>query len=134
MQPDGLFDAPDLLLVDLEAVTRSCPTALGLRVRVVNRGAAGAPSGVPVTFYVVDGAGTRTRIGRGVTTRALLPGESELVSLVPDYAIPAGMEMATLSFVAVLNDETDMPLPILHECRDENNESAVLEARCPSID
>lgn len=47
VQPDGLFDAPDLVLLDLAAATRPCPTGLALSVRVVNRGAAGAPAGLP---------------------------------------------------------------------------------------
>lgn len=134
VQPDGIFDAPDLLLVDLAAGTRMCPVTMSLTVRVVNRGAAGAPAGVPVTFYLVDAAGVRTRIGASVTTRPLLPGESELLTMTPAFPIPAGMELATFSFLAVLNDPSEMPLEVLHECRDENNESATLEARCPSVE
>ncbi|MDQ3033401.1 MAG: hypothetical protein M3Y87_13365 [Myxococcota bacterium] len=133
VQPDGLFDAPDLVLADLIATTRACPSAIQISARVVNRGAAGAPAGVPVTFYRVEGA-TRTAIGRTTTTRPLLPGESERVTLTPDFPVPAGMERVTFQFVAVLNDPSDMPLETLHECRDENNESAPAEATCPSLE
>ncbi|MEM7608415.1 MAG: hypothetical protein AAF411_23925, partial [Myxococcota bacterium] len=71
VQPDGLLDAPDLQLSDLSF---ACRADLLLRVRVVNGGRAGAPAGVPISFYV-DGA----FVGRVVTERRLLAGASELV-------------------------------------------------------
>src|SRR5690606_38818142 len=56
VQPDGLFDAPDLVLRDLGFSISECASGrLILRVRVVNEGRAGAPAGVPVSVYV-DGA------------------------------------------------------------------------------
>jgi hypothetical protein len=133
VQPEGLFDAPDRVLADPAAATRTCPASIGLSGRVVNRGAAGAPSGVPVTFYRVEG-GTRLRIGTARTTRPLLPGESKRVVLSPAFAVPPGMERATFTFVAVLHDPGDAPLETLHECREENNESAALEVTCPLVE
>jgi len=133
VQPDGLFDAPDAVLADLFAVTSRCPTEIGLSVRVVNRGAAGMPAGIPVTFYR-DEAGTRTLLGRAFTTRALLPGESEVVVLDTPFAIPAGMDGATFTFVAVVNDPDDMPVPTFNQCRTENDTSELLEASCPIIE
>jgi outer membrane protein assembly factor BamB len=132
VQPDGLFDAPDLVLVDLYASTDACPTELRLSVRVLNRGAAGAPPGIPVTFYDVT-SGTRVSLGRERTTRPLLPGESELVVLATPYAIPAGREADIFSFEAVVNDPTDMPEPTLHECREDNNTTGAVEISCPLI-
>ena len=133
VQPDGLFDAPDAALADLSASTRACPTSLELSVRVVNRGAAGMPAGIPVTFYEVAMDGTRTLLGRVSTTRSLLPGESELLVLAPPFAIPVGMEEATFRFVAVVNDPTDMPVASFNECRTDNDEADVLEIACPTI-
>ncbi|HJL19731.1 MAG TPA: hypothetical protein RMH99_28975 [Sandaracinaceae bacterium LLY-WYZ-13_1] len=133
VQPEGLFDAPDAVLADLTASTRSCPTAIGLSVRVVNRGAAGMPAGIPVTFYRDEG-GTRTLLGRATTTRPLLPGESELLELTPDFAVPAGMESEVFTFVAVVNDPDDMPVPTFNQCRTENDEAEAIEVVCPSIE
>lgn len=132
VQPDGIFDAPDLVVVDLYAGTDACPTELALSVRVLNRGAAGAPAGIPVTFYDVTG-GARTRLGTEHTTRPLLPGESELVVLSTPFAIPAGREADTFMFEAVVNDPTDMPDDTLHECRLDNNTTGAVEVYCPII-
>lgn len=130
VQPDGLFDAPDLQLVDLQASTRTCPESFTLRVRVINRGRAGAPAGVPVTFYEVVG-GVQTNIARTVTTRPLLAGESELLE-VP-FAIPVDRDDEMFSFVAVLNDPSDSPLVGLNECDIANNDAGPVMASCPLI-
>jgi hypothetical protein len=129
VQGDGLFDAPDLQPADLAADYSMCPTAMTIRVRVVNRGRAGAPAGIPVTFYYGDPAGMHTRIGRAVTTRRLLPGESEVVS-VP-FTVPSGM--SSFDVYVIINDATDMPLTTRHECRDTTNAStpAVLACALP---
>ncbi len=132
VQTEGIFDAPDLVLRDLVASTRSCPTSLQLSVRVVNQGAAGAPAGIPVTFYDVT-SGARVLIGRVETTRRLLPGESELVTLPMPFSIAAGMEAATFRFEAVLNDPADMPREDFHECREDNDGAGPIEAACPEV-
>jgi hypothetical protein len=132
VQPDGLFDAPDLVVLDLSASTRACPASLALSVRVVNRGAAGAPAGIPVTFYDVTGA-MRVRLGRAVTTRPLLPGEGEVLTLSPDFPLPAGMETDTFRFDAILNDPEDMPRDDVNQCDTTNDTAAAIEARCPSL-
>ncbi|MEC7525306.1 MAG: hypothetical protein VYE22_35815 [Myxococcota bacterium] len=125
VQPDGLFDAPDLVLRDPGASTRECNVeTLHLRVRVVNVGRAGAPAGVPVAFYV-DGA----FVARAETTRPLLPGASEVVE-VPFSPAASGTPYA---FTAILNDPDHSPLVGLNECRDENNGVGPVSAACPEI-
>ncbi|MEI8255182.1 MAG: VCBS repeat-containing protein [Deltaproteobacteria bacterium] len=123
---DGLFDAPDLAVADLGADYTQCPTSMTVHVRVVNRGRAGAPAGIPVTFYYGAPAGTHTRIGRAVTTRRLLPGESEVVSAL--FPLPAGM--TTFEVYVIVNDPSDMPITTLHECRDTNNTSTPVTLAC----
>ena len=130
VQPEGLFDAPDLVLVDLVASNRTCPTSFALSVRVVNRGRAGAPAGVPVTVYVEADAGP-VAVGRVLTTRALLPGESEVLGL--DYPIPSGTSTEPFTFTARLNDPAEMPLVGLNECRPDNNTAGPIIANCPII-
>ncbi len=128
VQPDGLFDAPDLVPVDLDADLTACPAHMAFRVRVINRGRAGAPAGVPVTFFTTSAAGTRTLIGRAVTTRRLLPGESETLS-VP-YDVPMAERLMPMSVTAAVNDSREMPLATLHECREENNTVGPLRFAC----
>lgn len=125
VQPDGLFDAPDLVLRDPAFSTAECGSqALVLRVRVVNEGRAGAPAGVPVSFYV-DGS----FVGREVTTRPLLPGASEAleVTFTPvDYG-------RVYTFTATLNDPEHDPLVGLNECRTDNNSTEPVTGACPTI-
>lgn len=133
VQPEGLFDAPDLVLRDLTVSTAGCPRELRLSVRVVNAGRAGVRAGVPVTFYDVTGGG-RARLGRVTTERGLLPGESTLLVLEPPFAIPAGRDGEIFSFAATINDPEDEPLPGLNECRTENNDAGPVEGTCPLIE
>ncbi|MCC7536096.1 MAG: VCBS repeat-containing protein [Deltaproteobacteria bacterium] len=131
VQPDGLFDAPNLQLVDLRAGTRACPIELSISVRVVNAGAASAPAGVPVTFYRTD-AGARTLLGRATTTRPLLPGESEVLTLAPAY-VPAAGDLGPWQFEAAVNAADAMPIDTFHECDVTDNGVGPIEAECPTI-
>ncbi|MFK8001616.1 MAG: hypothetical protein AB8H86_18625 [Polyangiales bacterium] len=124
VQPGGLFDAPDLVLRDPGFSTAACSTALLLRVRVVNDGRAGAPAGVPVSFYV-DGS----YVGQTSTTRPLLPGAGEIV----EFRFEPVVEGTAYSVVAILNDPDHEPLSGLNECRPMNNESDAIIAACPGV-
>lgn len=125
VQPDGLFDAPDLVLRDPAFATAECSRgALLMRVRVVNEGRAGAPLGVPVSFYV-DGA----FVARVTTTRALLPGASEVVEArLEDVVIDT-----IYSFTATLNDPAHEPLVGVNECRVDNNGTEPVTGACLGV-
>ncbi len=131
VQPDGLFNAPDLALRDLIGSSRTCPTALTVSVRVVNIGSAGARAGVPVTFYETSRV-TPMMFARAVTSRPLLPGESELLSV--EFLIPDGGDATTFSFAAIVNDPADMPIEGLNECDETNNDVDGAEARCNAVE
>jgi hypothetical protein len=124
VQPEGLFDAPDLVLRDLGFSTAECAGALLLRVRVANEGRAGAPAGVPVSFYV-DG----TWVGQTRTMRPILPGASEVVEL--RYAPVVADTVYEVR--AVINDPDHDPLPTLNQCREDNDGAGPLDAACPGI-
>ena len=124
VQPDGLFDAPDLVLRDLAFSTAQCSGALVLRVRVLNAGRAGAPAGVPVSFYV-DG----TFLARTTTTRPLLAGASEVVEVRLEDAVSG----TPYAITAVLNDPGHEPLGGLNECRPDNNGTEAVIALCPDL-
>ncbi len=125
VQPDGLFNAPDLVLRDPAFSTAECAETLILRVRVVNQGRAGAPAGVPVSFYV-DGA----FVGRELTTRTLLPGASEVV----EHRFSPVVAGTTYRFNAVLNDPAHEPLIGLNECLEDNNGTEDVLAACGTIE
>lgn len=132
VQPDGLFNAPDLVLRDLAASTRACPEVIGLSVRVVNLGRSGAIAGIPVTFYDVS-EGSRVRIGTTWTPEPLLPGQSVVVELDGGFAVPEERRDQVIQFEAVINDPDDDPVITLNECRTENNGAGPIEAACPVI-
>lgn len=126
IQLDGQFNAPDLVVVDGFADMDMCPEAARLSVRVTNQGSAAAPAGVPVTFY--DTTSARTRLGRTMTTRRLLPGESERVDLPDSVVTPLG----AFSYEVVVNDPDDAPIEGVNECVTDNN-NASFEALCAPI-
>jgi hypothetical protein len=132
VQPEGLFNAPDLVLEDLGVSLTTCPRALTPSVRVQNRGSAGVPAGIPVAFYRVDSDGARELAGIAHTTAALLPGESELVAL-DSVPVDANAPSAAVAFEAVVNDPSRGPVATLHECRADNNGSGRAEGRCPNL-
>ncbi len=124
VQPDGLFDAPNLVLRDLSFATSQCGAALLLRVRVVNEGRAGAPAGVPVSFYVDD-----VWVGSTPTMHALVPGASEVVELRF-----APIEADTVYAVrAVVNDPAHAPLTMLNQCREDDDTAGPISAACPGV-
>ena len=74
--------------------------------------------GAPVTVYVEEG-GTFVHLGRLTTTRTLLPGESEQMSMAYDFGTRPANEV--VRFRVVVDDPTDMPSATLVECHDDNN-------------
>ncbi len=128
VQP-GARAAPDLR-GEMSTDLTMCPRTITLRVRVTNIGAAGAPAGVGVTVYSGTPGMMPTRLGRRVLTRSLLPGESEVVSVM--FTVPMGMQSSTFSFFAVIDDAMDMPLAELRECDRTNNQVGPVMVMCDS--
>lgn len=123
-QGKGVYNAPDLR-VDLEVSTASCPTAIDLRARVKNAGALGVPAGVKVRFYVGTSASGQL-VGEKATTKALLPGESEITG----FSVPIGATPAPSFFVAV---EGTTPTGTINECLTDNNGAGAGGIRCPGV-
>jgi len=78
-QGNGTFNAPDLT-VDLSALVSGCPTSVVLQATVGNIGSLGVAPGVLVEFFAGKDA-TGTLLGMSTTSTALLPGQSEVVTL-----------------------------------------------------
>jgi len=117
----GNYNAPDLT-VDLEISTAACPDGLEIRARVKNKGSLGAPAGARVTFYEGTSA-AGVKLGEGVTKKALLPGESEVVSLVVSTKIGSQSVYATVDGGAAST---------LHECTSDNNGAGAGGVKCPT--
>ena len=130
VQPERQFDAPDLVAVDLALAPGSCGTgSSAVLARIYNRGRAGAPAGVPVRFYLEDPASMgATPFATLMTSRRLLPGESELLRAELPMSLSGGD--AVTVWVVINGGET--PLETLHECREDNN-TTLAELRCPSL-
>ncbi len=129
VQPDGLLDAPDLVPVDLALDTSVCPDEAVLQVRILNRGRAGAPSGIPVEIFDVDpGTAGAVPIATVATTRPLLPGESQLLRITLPLTITPGTPIR----IWVTVNTGDSRLDTLHECREDNNTGAT-ELYCPPL-
>ena len=124
-QGKGVYNAPDLR-VDLEVSTATCPAGIQLRARVKNAGALGVPAGVEVRFYAGRDA-TGAPIATKKTTRALLPGESEV--LVHPVALgPSGGAGAYYVIVDGTAGASNV-----NECLTDNNGALAGGVRCPGV-
>lgn len=121
-QGAGVFNAPDLK-VSLEASLEPCPSAVILRAFVQNKGALGVPAGINVRFYRGSDA-TGQFIGEAQTTKALLPGQYELVTM--NYLVP-GMEV--MSFYVEV-DKDAMGGGGQNECLEDNNTATLDGVEC----
>ncbi|UQA62757.1 FG-GAP repeat domain-containing protein [Polyangium aurulentum] len=122
-QGAGVFNAPDLQ-VSLEASLANCPAKVSLRAFVQNKGTIGVAPGAKVRFYRGNGA-NGTFVGEAVTTKALLPGQYELVTV--DYNVmPQETEMSF--YVEV--DKDDAGQSGLNECLEDNNGATLDGVKC----
>lgn len=116
VQP-GATNQPDLRPRNMSVDLSMCDGSFRIFVEVYNAGWASAPSGVPVAFY--GGTNALTYFGTATTTRSLLPGQFELLSITFPIAPANAQTMHT--FQAVVNDPTQTPNGELVECQSGNN-------------
>jgi hypothetical protein len=122
-QGAGVFNAADLQ-VSLEASLEPCPGGIILRAFVQNKGALGVPAGINVRFYRGTDA-TGAFIGVAQTTKPLLPGQYELVTM--NYIVPGG-DMNMSFYVEV--DKNDMGGSDTNECLEDNNGTTLGGVEC----
>ncbi len=125
VQGEGVFNAPDLVIIALEAVLDGCPTSVTLRARVANEGNLGAPAGVPVAFHVGTPAMRGALLGTALTTVALLPGATTVVEL-RDVALTGA---PPYSFVAFADDD-GTGAGVLAECDEDDNAGTIGDLDC----
>jgi hypothetical protein len=120
VQPAGLFDAPDLVLIRFELLDDDCPPTLG--ITVANEGALSVPEGMAVRVEWLDGDEVIEIVTLETTVR-LFPGDSETLEYLleppPDVEITAADLRATVD-----PDET------VNECDEDNNSMTFVEVTC----
>ncbi len=128
VQGEGVFNAPDLVLLGLSAELDGCPERLRLVARVGNEGSLGVPAGVAVAFYEGSEAMPGALLGVARTRGPLLPGASEEVSVEVD--VPAG-EPPYAFFARVDDDGTGSGS--VAECDEDDGTAAIASVQCPSL-
>jgi hypothetical protein len=125
VQGEGVFNAPNLVVVALEVLLDGCPATATLRARVGNEGSLGVSPGVPVAFRTGTADAPGALLGVAETTVALLPGASTVVTL-EDVAL-AGEP--PYSFVAIVNDD-GAGASVVVECDEDDNAAAIADLDC----
>jgi hypothetical protein len=115
VQLGGLFDAPDLVILEMRFDVTTCMSETAFFVRVANLGRLGAPAGIPV--HITDAMPPRTPIATGMTTRRLLPGEVESLRIVVPMTLPIDTSRIYFSHV----DPPPRRSTAFSECRTTNN-------------
>jgi hypothetical protein len=129
VQPDGLFDAPDLLIRDI--LRLECDEKhYALVVVVGNDGSLSVPPGI-LTHVVVTTLDSETFDLGAVPTRAWLrPGESEDIRV--SFDIPPGVEAPLIVLSATIDDD-GAGGDQYNECNEENNTFHSNPITCPSV-
>ena len=124
VQPGGLFDAPDLVVIDVELESCAASGTAIVAVTVGNRGALGVAAGVPVIAYATPDGGAETLIGLERTSRFLLPGQEERILFT--YTPAGGWSFSTFTVRARVDDD-GMGGATYNECDETNNEGTTTE-------
>ena len=121
----GALAAPDLVSL-MPAQVKRCPVYIDLGAWIENRGAILLGSGVSVAFYDGTPGPGNSAFAVGMTTRALGPGEAELVSV--RWANPP----ASPRTVTIVADDDGMGVGSQNECNEDlANRVQLTPSGCP---
>lgn len=123
VQGAGVFNAPNLS-VTLDAIASCGSASIRLSAVVTNVGSRGVPAGVEVELLQL--APTATPLDTVLTTRPLLPGASERLTVTVE-PVPFDTD---LTFEARVDGATSA-MPVL-ECNEDDN-TATATDRCPGL-
>jgi hypothetical protein len=119
VQGEGIFDAPDLRITEIEPVNARCgddgSLTVDVEVTVANRGARGVAAGATTEVFAQKGSNNAVSIGTVQTTSRLLPGQSETVSMT--WQVPMRYETGMVDLRATA--DADMQF---NECKEKNND------------
>ena len=121
VQPDGLFDAPDLVIVEIELDECILTTGtLRIAVTIENRGALGVAPGVPVFVRGnILPSGPTEDVGTMLTTMRLLPGQRE--RLIFTWVPTGGFTFTNFTVEAIADDDGTGSGGVYNECDEDNN-------------
>ncbi len=122
VQPDGLFNAPDLAVEKVEIRNPTCGDVITVEiaVTVTNNGSLGVGAGAEVLVTATNGAEMAV-VATVATTRALLPSQSE--TLLISWTLPAGWQNADFTVDGVVD-----PSGAINECIEDNNTASGVSA------
>jgi outer membrane protein assembly factor BamB len=132
VQGEGLFNAPNLVVVSIEVDLSECNDALRLVVRVENRGSRGVPAGVAVALYDATGGGAPARVAVQATQTALLPGGTEeMVFSIEDAAeLRDWLVRIDDDGTGAAGGEAGRRAGQHNECDEDDNGRTLLQAGC----
>lgn len=125
VQGEGLFNAPDLVILGFE--TTCADPGLELSIVVANQGSRGALAGIPVAIYNPSANNALVTVLH--TTTDLLPGGRETLTFPWAEAPVAYGDGQTLTISARVDDD-GTGQGTLNECNEANNDAEV-DAICP---
>ncbi len=116
VQPDGVFNAPDLTISGVEIRNPTCgeSVTVEIAVTVTNAGSLGVGAGTPVSVTATNGQGESVDVADVTTSQALLPSQSETILIT--WTVPAGWDAADFTIDGVVD-----PDGTINECDDANN-------------
>ncbi|OIP39210.1 MAG: hypothetical protein AUK47_10420 [Deltaproteobacteria bacterium CG2_30_63_29] len=128
VQPGGLFDAPDLQVIDLQIDNSTCSAGLlTLTVIVANNGALGVPPGIHIALTARDiNTGQTELITVLATTTTLLPTQTE--TFVLTYSPPLAWGSLNPFVVEASADNDGTGVGQYNECDELNNAFTSAEA------
>ena len=119
VQPGGLFDAPDLYVVNIEMRECNISGSLEIAITVGNQGALGVAAGVPVIASITPEGGSAESLGVMRTTTFLLPGQEETL-FFNWSAATGGFSFETFTVTASVDDDGEGGAEY-NECDEANN-------------
>lgn len=119
---NGVFNAANLQVDLAVLLAQSCPDAVTLQATVRNEGSLGVEPGVLVEFFAGPDASGEL-IGSAQTSMALLPGQSEVITI----EAPLAGEPPFAFFVRVDGDAA------VDECSEDDNDALIDQVSCPDI-
>lgn len=129
VQPDGLFDAPDLRVAEITRL--DCDeTRYAIAVVVINDGSLSVPPGISTHLVATTQDGDVLDLGPVRTVGWLLPGQSERI--VAEVPIPDGLEVRTIVVSATVDDD-GLGGQQYNECDEDNNVTSSNPLSCPSV-
>ncbi|MFA5625369.1 MAG: VCBS repeat-containing protein [Bradymonadales bacterium] len=125
----GATNLPDLKVDKVSSDTYFCDNSVTLLFEIHNTGWAAAPAGVPVTIYIINGEGQKTKIGEVHTKNDILPGQFEPISF--EYT-RSETQAQSLDFLIVVNP-IDTVDSLVTECDAANNEGSYKYKCVPKV-